>query len=58
MKSSLHSKRGGSITIELTQPVTTISLLGRHAEVHTVRSHADEPQTAVAAIKKLLPMDR
>ncbi|MFD6504693.1 hypothetical protein [Streptomyces goshikiensis] len=46
-----------SITIELTQPVTTVSLLGRRAEVHTVRCHADEPQTAVAAIKKLLPAD-
>ncbi|MFF9363791.1 hypothetical protein [Streptomyces griseoluteus] len=46
-----------SITIELTQPVATVSLLGRRAKIHTVRCHADEPQTAVAAIKKLLPMD-
>ncbi|MFF3312803.1 hypothetical protein [Streptomyces sp. NPDC002952] len=46
-----------SITIELTQPVTTVSLLGRCAEVHTVRCHADEPQLAVAAIKRLLPID-
>ncbi|WP_229919027.1 hypothetical protein [Streptomyces griseoluteus] len=46
-----------SITIELTRPVTTVSLLGRRAKIHTVRCHADEPQTAVAAIKKLLPMD-
>jgi hypothetical protein len=47
-----------SITIKLTHPVTTVSLLGRPAEVHTVRCHADEPQAAVAAIKKLLPIDR
>jgi hypothetical protein len=46
-----------SITIELTQPITTVSLLGRRAEAHTVRCHADEPQAAVEAIKKLLPMD-
>ncbi|MFD0268676.1 hypothetical protein ACFVGY_19220 [Streptomyces sp. NPDC127106] len=47
-----------SITIELTQPVTVVSLLGRRTEVHTVRCHADEPQAAIAAIKKLLPVDR
>lgn len=46
-----------SITIELTQPVTTVSLLGQRAEVHTVRCHADEPQAAVTAIKKLLPVE-
>lgn len=45
-----------SITIELTRPVTAVSLLGRRTEVHTVRVHADEPKAAVAAIKKLLPM--
>ncbi|MGP3638631.1 hypothetical protein ACTU45_36040 [Streptomyces sp. 24-1644] len=46
-----------SITVELAQPVTAVSLLGRRAEVHTVRSHADEPRAAVAAIKKLLPIN-
>lgn len=45
-----------SITIVLAQPVTAVSLLGRRTEVHTVRCHADEPQTAVVAIKKLLSM--
>ncbi|CAM5438670.1 hypothetical protein [Streptomyces aurantiogriseus] len=44
-----------SVTVELARPVTSVSLLGRRAEVHTVRFHADEPQAAVAAIKKLLP---
>ncbi|MFC9246232.1 hypothetical protein ACFT7S_20220 [Streptomyces sp. NPDC057136] len=46
-----------SITVHLARPVTTVSLWGRRAEVHTIRCHADEPQTAVAAIKKLLPID-
>jgi hypothetical protein len=46
-----------SITIVLAQPVTNVSLWGRRTEVHTVRCHADEPRTAVAAIKKLLPID-
>ncbi|MFC9295140.1 hypothetical protein ACFTWH_18810 [Streptomyces sp. NPDC057011] len=44
-----------SITIELNQPVTAESLLGRRTEVRTIRCHADDPRTAVAAIKKLLP---
>ncbi|MCC0100410.1 hypothetical protein K7B10_37680 [Streptomyces flavotricini] len=44
-----------SITIELAQPVTTVSLLGQRTQVHTVRCHADEPQAAVTAIKKALP---
>ncbi|MFJ6797315.1 hypothetical protein [Streptomyces sp. NPDC091268] len=43
-----------SITIELAQPVTAVGLWGQRAEVHTVRCHADDPQAAVAAIKKLL----
>ncbi|MFF8911704.1 hypothetical protein [Streptomyces olivaceoviridis] len=46
-----------SITIELAQPVTAVSLLGRRSEVHTVRCHADEPRLAIAAIQKLLPID-
>ncbi|WP_327267841.1 hypothetical protein OG233_04930 [Streptomyces sp. NBC_01218] len=46
-----------SITVELAQPVTAVSLWGRRTEVRTIRCHADEPQTAVAAIKKLLPGD-
>ncbi|MFE9632055.1 hypothetical protein [Streptomyces sp. NPDC006463] len=45
-----------SITVELAQPVTTVSLLGKCTEVHTVRCHADEPRAAVAAIKKVLPI--
>jgi hypothetical protein len=48
---------GVSLTVELARPVTTVSLWGRRAEVHTIRCHADEPRTAVAAIKKLLPID-
>jgi hypothetical protein len=46
-----------SITVELVQPVTAVSLWGRRTEVRTIRCHADEPQTAVAAIKKLLAGD-
>lgn len=46
-----------SITVELTRPVTAVSLLGRRTEVRTVRCHADEPRAAVAALKKLLPVD-
>ncbi|MCP3756740.1 hypothetical protein [Streptomyces sp. TBY4] len=45
-----------SVTIELTRPVTAVSLLGRRTEVRTVRCHADEPQAAVAAINGLLPV--
>ncbi|MFI9584497.1 hypothetical protein ACIHCQ_22270 [Streptomyces sp. NPDC052236] len=46
-----------SITIELTQPVISVSLLGRRTEAHTVRCHADDARAAVEAIKKLLPID-
>ncbi|MFE2165605.1 hypothetical protein ACFXB3_11120 [Streptomyces sp. NPDC059447] len=46
-----------SITVELAQPVISVSLLGREAEVHTVRCHADEPRAAAEAIKKLLPIN-
>ncbi|MEU7553766.1 hypothetical protein AB0B01_15710 [Streptomyces sp. NPDC044571] len=43
-----------SLTIELSQPVTAVSLLGRRTEVHTVRCHADDPKAAVTAIKRRL----
>lgn len=47
-----------SITIELTHPVTHVSLLGRHTKVHTVRCHADDPRTALSAINNLLQLAR
>ncbi|MFI6702016.1 hypothetical protein ACIBJC_24125 [Streptomyces sp. NPDC050509] len=46
-----------SITVELDRPVTAISLLGRRTEVRTVHCHADEPQAAVEAIRKFLPVN-
>lgn len=46
-----------SITVELARPVTAVSLWGRRRQVRTIRCHADEPQTAVAAIKKQLAGD-
>ncbi|MDD9375362.1 hypothetical protein M8Z33_01490 [Streptomyces sp. ZAF1911] len=47
-----------SITVALTEPVTAVTLWGRRREVRTVRFHADDPRTAVAAIKELLPAGR
>ncbi|MFD5144800.1 hypothetical protein [Streptomyces sp. NPDC058401] len=46
-----------SITITLTAPVTAVSLWGRRTQVRTVHWHADDPRTAVAAIRNLLPAD-
>lgn len=42
-----------SITVELSHPVTHVSLLGRRTQVHTVRCHADDSRAAVEAIKRL-----
>ncbi len=44
-----------SITVTLTEPVTAVTLWGRRTEARTVRCHADDPRSAVAAIRKLLP---
>ncbi|MCX4775829.1 hypothetical protein [Streptomyces sp. NBC_01264] len=46
-----------SITVTLTEPVTAVDLWGRGTQVRTVRCHADDPRTAVAAIRKLLPAE-
>ncbi|MFD9408103.1 hypothetical protein ACFWBN_13950 [Streptomyces sp. NPDC059989] len=45
-----------AITLELTGPVTAVSLLGRRTEVHTVRCHADDPRAAVEAVNAMLPV--
>ncbi|MFF3212837.1 hypothetical protein ACFYYB_19470 [Streptomyces sp. NPDC002886] len=44
-----------SITVTLTESVTVVSLWGRRTQVRTVHCHADDPRTAVAAIRQLLP---
>ncbi|MGK5632814.1 hypothetical protein [Streptomyces sp. URMC 123] len=40
-----------SITLELTEEITVVRLLGRRQRVRTVRFHADDPDAAVAALK-------
>ncbi|OKI05442.1 hypothetical protein A6A06_10255 [Streptomyces sp. CB02923] len=42
------------VTVELTEPVTAVKLLGQRLEVRTVRFHADEGRAAVAAVRDLL----
>ncbi len=42
------------VTVELTEPVTAVKLLGQRVTARTVRFHADEGRAAVAAIKTAL----
>ncbi|MEU2714800.1 hypothetical protein [Streptomyces sp. NPDC007205] len=41
-----------SVRLELAEPVTHRSLLGRPRRVHTVRLHADDPGTLVQALTR------
>ncbi|MEV0910838.1 hypothetical protein [Streptomyces hokutonensis] len=41
-----------TVTLELTEPVTHFTALGRQRQVGTVRFHADDADTLVAAIKQ------
>jgi len=43
-----------SLTLELTQPVAAVGLLGARREVTTVRLHADEPAKLLAALTSRL----
>lgn len=40
-----------SLTLELTEPVTTVGFLGKRRPVTTVRLHADDPAGLLAALK-------
>ncbi|MFK8846364.1 hypothetical protein [Streptomyces sp. Ac-502] len=42
------------VTVELTEPVTAVKLLGQRVEARTVRFHADEGRAAVAAVREAL----
>ncbi|WP_307805640.1 hypothetical protein [Streptomyces chrestomyceticus] len=42
------------VTVELTEPVTAVKLLGQRVEARTVRFHADEGRAAVAAIREAI----
>ncbi|MEV5598317.1 hypothetical protein [Streptomyces sp. NPDC052496] len=46
------------VTVELTEPVTAVKLLGQRVEVRTVRFHADEGRAAVAAVREALDRQR
>ncbi|MEV0371972.1 hypothetical protein AB0I10_19435 [Streptomyces sp. NPDC050636] len=41
-----------SVTVELSEPVTAVRLLGRRSAVRTVRFHADDARGAVAAVRE------
>jgi len=41
-----------TVTLQLTEPVTHFAFLGRQREVDTVRFHADDADTLVAAVKR------
>ncbi|MBK6018562.1 hypothetical protein [Streptomyces sp. MBT53] len=41
-----------TVTLQLTEPVTHFTFLGRQQEVSTVRFHADDADTLVAAVKQ------
>ncbi|ANJ07240.1 hypothetical protein [Streptomyces parvulus] len=41
-----------SVTVELAEPVTHVSLLGRHREVRVVRCHADDAGGLVRAVNR------
>ncbi|MGH1556313.1 hypothetical protein ACRAWF_44835 [Streptomyces sp. L7] len=41
-----------TVTLQLTEPVTHFTFLGRQREVSTVRFHADDADTLVAAVKQ------
>ncbi|WP_050502816.1 hypothetical protein [Streptomyces monomycini] len=42
------------VTVELSEPVTAVKLLGQRVEARTVRFHADEGRAAVAAVREAL----
>lgn len=42
-----------NLLIELTEPVTAVRPLGRHAEVRTIRFFADDPEAALTALRSL-----
>ncbi|MFD5426555.1 hypothetical protein [Streptomyces sp. NPDC127084] len=41
-----------SLTLELSEPVTSVGLLGRERRVHTVRCHADDARALLAALTR------
>ncbi len=41
-----------SLTLELSEPVTAVSMLGRRYEVRTVRCHADDARALGAAVRE------
>ncbi|MEU6327130.1 hypothetical protein ABZ851_07570 [Streptomyces sp. NPDC047049] len=43
-----------SVTVELSEPVVAVGLLGRRETVRTVRFHADDPRAAVTALRARL----
>ncbi|MEU6768592.1 hypothetical protein ABZ916_39545 [Streptomyces sp. NPDC046853] len=45
-----------SLTLELTEPVTAVGLLGKKQQVTTVRLHSDEPEKLRAALKQALEL--
>jgi hypothetical protein len=41
-----------SVTLELAEPVTHLTFLGRHRQIHLVRFHADDPDALVRAVTR------